>query len=391
MIHDVCIVGAGLGGLFAAKSLSENGIRPLVLERNKNVTDSICGELTNENTLKILEIPKDSEIISNKLHRTEVISLDSGKKMEIPENVMKENYLLDSSLLKEYLKEIAESNRTTFKFKSNVVNVTKSDIFITGVKTVKENYKSNITVGSDGSRSIIAQKGGFDLNNFKDLPAVRFKLKNCKGLDSDCVYFYLGRNIGLGYLWLYPRSRTEANVGIGSINSKDMISILTNFIKNKPELRQARIVDKNGDTIPYSGLLPNFVGNGALLIGDAAGQVSNLVGGGVETTMVGAKMASQAITKSIKLQNYSAEHLKMYEDNYRNSYAGINVQKTAKYLSKIIELSKKTDLFVYIEEILESIEPDFINEIVGGNFSKIMLIKELLKHPLLIMFLKQLI
>jgi len=201
----------------------------------------------------------------------------------------------------------------------------------------------------------------------------------------------LGRNIGLGYLWLYPRSGTEANVGVGSIDSKDVVSILTNFIKNKPELRHAKIVDKNGDTIPYSGLLPNFVDNGALLIGDAAGQVSNLVGGGVETTLVGAKMASQTITESVKLQNYSAEHLKIYEDNYRNSYAGINVQKTAKYLSKIIELSKKKDLFVYIEEILEDIEPDFINEIVGGNFPKVMFIKELLKHPLLLTLLKQFI
>jgi len=139
MNHGVCIVGAGLGGLFLAKSLSENDVHSLVLERNKNVTDSICGELTDENTLKILEISKDSEIVSNRLHRTKVISLDSGKKMEVQAKVIGEQYLLDSSLLKEYLKEIAESNGTTFKFKTNVVNVAKSDVFITGVKTVKEN------------------------------------------------------------------------------------------------------------------------------------------------------------------------------------------------------------------------------------------------------------
>ncbi len=390
MIHDICIVGAGLGGLFAAKELSENGIRPLVLERNKNVTDAACGELVGGDTLKILEISKDSEIVSNKIHRGEFISLDSGKKMEFPEKLIREFYLLDSSLLKEHLKEVAESNGATFKFKSNVVNVIKSKGSIRGVKTVKNDYKSNITVGTDGSRSIISKKGGFDFDNLKDLPAVRFKLKNCKGVDSDCMCFYLGRKIGIGYLWLYPRSRTEANLGISSINSRNMVNILTDFIKNKPELRHSRIVNSSGDTVSYSGLIPRFVGNGVLLVGESAGQVSNLVGGGVETTLIGAKMASQVIIKAVESHKYSEEYLKEYEENYRNSDTGIDVQNTAKYLSKIIEFSKKTDLFVYIEEIIESVEPNFIGDIVRGKFSRIMILKELLKHPLLIRFLEQL-
>lgn len=385
MIHDVCIVGAGPGGLFIAKSLSEDGIYPLVLEKNKHVIDSICGELTDENTLKMLELSKDSEIVSNKFHKTEVINLDSKVKMEIPEKIIKENYLLDSALLKTHLKEIAESNGAVFKFKNKVINVIKSDGFITGVNTINKCYRSNITVGADGSTSIVAQKGGFDLTDFKATPSVRFKFKNCKGLDPECAYFYLGRNIGLGYLWLYPRSETEANVGIASINSKNMIIVLKNFIRNKPELKGAKIIDKSGDTGPYGGLLPGFAANGVLLVGNSAGQVSNLTGGGVGTTLIGAKMASEIIIKSIKLQNYSEVYLKKYEENYRKSDVGMRVQNTAKYLSKIIKFSEKTDLFIYIDEILKGVDPDFINKIVGGRISKIMLLKTLLSHPLLIL------
>jgi len=306
--------------------------------------------------------------------------------MEIGKKIIGENFLLDSGLMKTYLKEAAESNGAVFKFNSIVRDVIKSDGFVKGVKTNKKNYKSNITVGADGSTSVIALKAGFDLTGFKAVPSIKIKFKNCKDLVRDCAYFYLGRDVGIGYIWLYPRSETEANVGIGSINNPtNMGDVLKNFIKNIPELEGAKVVNKGSDTVPYSGLLPKFTGNGVLLIGDSAGQVSNLIGGGLNTTLNGGNMSSEVITSAIESQDYSEKYLKRYEKNYRKGTVGVRVQNTAKYLSTIIKFSEKTDLFSYIDEILEGVGPDLINRIVGGRFSKTMLLRALLSHPLLIL------
>jgi len=361
MVHDACIVGSGPGGLLLAKKLAENGMQPLVLEKNKNVTDAFCGELTVKNTLKILGLSKNSEIISNRINRVEIINLDNKIKMEINRRGKDEGLLLDSSLLKKYLKETAESNGAVFKFKVNVTNVIKSRGFVAGVRTGGKIYDSNITVGADGSMSIIARKAGFDLSGFKALPSFRFKFKKCKDLDTNCTYFYLGRDIGLGYMWLYPRSETEANVGIGSINSKNMLAIFNRFIKSRHELRGAKITDKNGDNIPYSGLLPRF------------------------STLLGAKMASETILNAVRQGDYSEATLEMYEDKYRKNDNARQIQKTAGYLSKIIRFSKKTDVFDYVDEILQTIDADFIDKIISGKFSKTKLMKTLLKNPTLIL------
>lgn len=382
MTYDVSIVGAGPGGLFTAKSLSEVGIHPVVLEMLNDVS-AVCGELTNKHTLEILGISKNSEIVSNTIHRTEVIMLDENFRpkitMEIPEKITGENYLLNSDLLKKYLKECAESNGTTFKFNSPVNDVIAMNGTVEGVRTKDEEYRSKVVVGADGANSIIAEKVGIDLTNRRGSLSMKVKLKNCKGLDPECARFFLRRDFNLGYMWDYPRSETEANVGIGSLRPEKMMasmnSIVVDYIKSRKEYEGAKVWYKKGDIVPCQGLLPEISGNRWLLIGDAAGEVSNLVGGGVSTTLDGAKMASDAIKEAFNLQDFSKKTLGKYEQNYRNSDVGKKVQSTAKFLKMIIRLSEKRDVYDYLNEIMRKVPPEIITQIVGGEFSIYMMPK----------------
>ncbi len=381
MVFDVCIVGTGPGGLQSAALLSEKGIRPLVLDNRKRVTDSFCGELVGEKVLELAKIPKNSEFVSNKIIGARVINLDTGCSIDLPEKTTGDAYLLDENKFQTYLKDVAESNGAEFRFAERAESVIKRDGFVTGVRTAKASYDTPVTVGADGARSIVASTAQFPLEGFKAMPSFRFKLENCKGLDANCAHFYLSRKIGLGYLWLYPRSETECNVGIGSPFPNQMGLFLRKFVEEKAEFSSAKIIDRNGDRIPYTGLLPRFVDNGVVLVGNSAGQVSNLLGGGVEPTLTGATMASPVVMAALESQDYSAHQLASYEKGYRSSSTGKKVQATAKYLSKIIKFSQKRDVFSYLDDIFSIVDADKITKTVYGDFSVLFVLSLMVKHP----------
>lgn len=381
MAFDVCIAGTGPGGLRSAALLSEKGVRPIVLEKDKKVTDSICGELVGEKLFSLAKISENSEIIANRLNRARIINLDSGQSLDIPEKITGKLYLLDEDKFQTHLKDVAESNGAVFKFAEKAESVIKKDGFVTGVKTAKDTYNAPITVGADGACSKVASTAQFPISHLKSLPTFRCKLKGCKGLDANCIYFYLSKKIGLGYLWLYPRSESECNVGIGSIAPNKMGIIVRKFINDKAELSSAKIFNRNADRIPYTGLIPRFVDNGIVLVGNSAGQVSNLLGGGVETTLLGATMASPVVVNALELHNYSRHQLYDYEKEYRRSSMGKKVQSTARYLSNIIRLSEKSDVFDYVDEIFSIVDADKITKTVSGGFSFLFVLSLMVKHP----------
>ncbi|MGM0510954.1 MAG: NAD(P)/FAD-dependent oxidoreductase [Thermoplasmatota archaeon] len=382
MTYDVCIVGAGPGGLHSAGLLSKEGIKPLVIERNKEETDSICGEMVGKIVLDKVGISEDSDIVCNRVPDARLVNRDTGREIEIPGRISGGGgFLLNEDRFKTYLKDIAISNGTEFKFEEKATSVIKNDGHVTGVRTNKNTYKTPLTVGADGSYSKIAKSAGFPLSDHAAYPSFRYKLKNCKDLDPDMAEFHFSENIGLGYLWLYPRSQTECNVGIGSLQPGNMGVFMKRFISERKELQNAKIIDKNGGKIPYAGLTPKFTDNGVVLVGNSAGQVSNLSGGGVMTTLTGAETSAPVLIDAIESEDFSYQKLSRYEERYKSSRAGNNVESTASYLSRIIDFSEKNDPFSYVDEIMKIVDEEKITETVNGNFSFSFLFSLFLKHP----------
>ena len=127
------------------------------------------------------------------------------------------------------------------------------------------------------------------------------------------------------------------------------------------------MVERSAGWLPYSGLLPGFTGDGVLLVGNAAGQVRNMLGGGVETTIAGADMAARTIVGSLEAGDHSADFLGRYEREYRESEYGASIERTAEMLSHLIAFSGHADLFYYLEELVGLDDEEAMTSISSGK------------------------
>ena len=91
--------------------------------------------------------------------------------------------------------------------------------------------------------------------------------------------------------------------------------------------------------VPVSDELKTVIGNGLMLVGDAARHCDPLTGGGITNAMEGGKIAGEVASKAVHQNDASIKVLKEYEREWHASYG-----KMQKHSYKIKEfLTSQTD------------------------------------------------
>ncbi len=376
MVDDVVVVGAGPAGLMSAYRLARSGVKVKLLERHPNENVSLMGELVTQKVLRFLEINKHAEQVANQFKQIKAVNLDTGTEITVDRTMLNESFLLDEDAVQTLLKEKAESYGAEFLFRKNVRSVIKENGYVVGVKTRDEKYRSKIVVGADGSYSRIARTAGIPLGKYATSYGFRLKLSNVK-VDPDIAYFYVGRDIGVGYLWMYPRSETEVNLGIGRVPmTKSYLSklptqneVVRKYMKTTPGFENAKITNRNGGIVPLFGLIPRFVDSGVVLAGNAAGQVSAMVGGGVATSLHAGIVLSRALVGALEDGDYSRKRLMEYEKTYRKTPEAHSIQNTGKGMDAVLEFARVYDVYDIVDDVLGNIDARSINEIIQGHHS----------------------
>jgi digeranylgeranylglycerophospholipid reductase len=109
-----------------------------------------------------------------------------------------------------------------------------------------------------------------------------------------------------GYYWIFPKSRTEANVGVGYLE-KSKLSLWDELdrVLEKEGLSSCKVVKRIGGLCPVAKLDMLVYGN-VLLTGDAAGLTSPIHGGGIDTACISGKIAIQSILNN-NVDSYEGE------------------------------------------------------------------------------------
>ncbi|MFX1483443.1 MAG: NAD(P)/FAD-dependent oxidoreductase [Promethearchaeota archaeon] len=376
MTHDVVIAGTGPAGLMTAEQCAKHGLKTLVLEKRAKVTDSLMGELVTDKALNFLRVKPSSEFVGNKFTSIVGESLDTGANIVVDRTLLGNSYLFDEDKCQELLRDRALADGAEFRYKSRVSSVFKDGGSVVGVKyNQDQEARGDLVVGADGSFSRVSETAGFKHPKWLLSYGYRFKLENCKDVDPDVAYFFVGKDIGLGYLWLYPRSEREMNLGIGRVpSSKEnwhklppMQDVLRKYMKTHPETENAKIASVNGGVVPCAGIIPRFTDAGVALCGNAAGQVSSIVGGGVTTCFHAGQVLARHAKRMVESNDFSKKSVSLYEKEYRKTKLASNITNTGRGMMAVSKYAMFNDPIAAAEIVLDQLDAKTLNELIQGH------------------------
>lgn len=304
---DVLIVGSGPAGSVAARYAAMKGASVMFLERRPTVGVPVrCGEfmpsdeeihnmfpkLTDMDTL--FDIPEDLRCLNTV--GIDLINPD-GKVTVLDFN----GYTTDRDRFDQYLAKRAQEEGAVLstdhafqKIEDGVARTSKGDI------------KYKVIIGADGPGSMVARNLGLQKNR-NPYPAMTAQVKGDYG--NHTQMFFGGIAPG-AYGWIIPKDG-RANVGVGMSPKFSSGSLRTYFDKFMDRNGLEPVTKVQGKYVPSEGPIPKTVSGNGMVVGDAAGQVISVNGGGIPLAMIAGRIcgnvAGDNIMNGSSLQAYETE------------------------------------------------------------------------------------
>ncbi|MGP8320494.1 MAG: NAD(P)/FAD-dependent oxidoreductase [Methanosarcinaceae archaeon] len=328
--YDVIIVGAGPAGSLVAKTVANEGLDVLLIEKRQEIGDPVrCAEGVGKYHLR-QHVEPDSRWICADVKGSRIFSPD-GTKIEMAEEISggEVGYVLERKIFDRALVDDAVSAGADVMVKTRAFGLIIENDFVCGVKLMHlgEEYsvRSKIVIGADGIESKVGRWAGIDTSiKPSDIETCAQFLVAGIEVDQNFCEFYLGTKIApAGYIWIFPKGRNQANVGIGILGSKSgngekrAVTLLTDFVNN--HMPKGQIIEMVVGGVPVSGTIERTIANGLMLVGDAARQSDPITGGGIINAMDAGKIAGEVAVKSILAGDVSTNMLQEYETGWRKT------------------------------------------------------------------------
>lgn len=338
---EVIVVGSGPSGASAAAALARKGRDVLLLDRHAFPRDKVCGDAISRDVVSLMYELGMRETVLAAEARGEFYPLDSIRlvsprmhSMEVPfppaDNGAK-SYVAPRVYLDATFQQHAVASGARFVV-GEVKEPLIEDGVVTGVKAQVngslQTLRSRVVVGADGVTSAIMRHLRPPSNQHQDshrAVALRAYIEDMELYPHE-VEFFLYEEILPGYAWVFPAGESVANIGLGMRldhfrqlkgNLKKMLQDFLAIPDIRARLRHGGVVRDVATWQLNFGSQRNLqhAFDGALLVGDAAGFINPLTGGGIHNGLVSAILAADAIDSALQRGDVSREALRVYEAN----------------------------------------------------------------------------
>ena len=331
--YDVVIIGAGPGGLMAALTARQEGLKVLLVEQKTDITrvQRTCAEalITRPNcdgeTVTIagekiifhindFSIPYRGPWIEMK----QLVRLSpSGYKLtiereETPVAMIFNKEILLGNLLAEVEKSGCEIRNETIGIKA--VNTEEGVTVTLQKKGVQDEVKSKLAIAADGVNSRITQSLGLNKERtlFGTPRIVSYILAGVKPAIPNAFIMFQGKSFGGYFMPKAPLEKGDPPLYELSAFTEELMKTFMAKGKVSSWFKDARVVKTTSAVMNFYTPLRAPVAGKIMIVGDAASFIEVYIQGAI---MYGFK-AAKAAAKELREGNGLGDYVKYWQDSY---------------------------------------------------------------------------
>jgi geranylgeranyl reductase family protein len=361
MNFDVVIVGAGPSGCIAAINIAKNGYKVALLdkEEEKAIGYRVGGGVIKSDTFSSVDLPrsKGDELLAF-LEVFNIYSPTAKTKKTVNHTAI----VVDRLLMNQRLIKYAKDSGAQLFSEVEVEDLLIDNDFVKGVTTKDDKvFHSKVLIDSSGISGVVRRKlpNSFNIENEidnKNIAKAYVELLKSTNKSSNYLNSYLA--VDNGYIW-----HTPVEIGYGSLNHNIDLKKRLHLFIDEHKLK----VDTDSSYTSYGAIavrqnIPNMVGNGVVIVGDAACMISPIEGAGITTSMRGAKIASDCIVEALAKNDLSQKGLWSFNVKY-NRNIGSNLAYMDMLRRGLIGLPPDDIDFAFEKEVITA--KDVLDSITG--------------------------
>lgn len=340
-MYDVIVIGGGPSGLNTARTLAENGLDVIVLERKSRIGQNVlCTGIVGNNIFNEFQLP-DSSIIS-KIQKVNMIS--PYRTSILYDHPQPFACVVDREKFDRNIAGLAVQAGSRIDCEKHVKNI---QINGKGIEVSASNngngsltYKARMAVIATGVNNQLSRKIGLGCSQ-KFINGAQLEVE-ADNLPDTHIFF--GNKIAPGaFAWAVP---ARDRIRIGLITEKDPKPYFKNLLKSVLPKAGAGVKKQFHLKAIVQGVVSRTYANRVLVVGEAAGQVKTTTGGGIYFGLQGSRDASDVILRNIRLDRLSAKALSEYEKQWKkNIHKEILIGYYARKICSRLSDSKIEKLF----------------------------------------------
>lgn len=377
--YDVLIIGGGPAGALAAKTAAQKGLSACLVEKRPAIGAPVrCAEGIGREALAEFIAP-DPKFISAEMTGAAIVAPD-GFTMRLSSALAgnKVGYILDRKVFdRELVWQAAEAGADVF-VKTRAAAPVMDGGKVAGAKLEfcgdKRTVRADVVIAADGVESKFSRWCGIDTTvPVREIMSSAQYVLTDIDIDPHATVFHLGNEVAPeGYLWVFPKGKRAANVGVGISGKKSgkghrAKDYLDKFVKK--EFPKGKAIECIVGGVSVCEPLPSTVADGLLIAGDAARVVDPLTGGGIYNGMFTGRLAAEVAAGCIEKGNVSKKALMPYDAGWRSSKMGKAIARNYQVKEFLVKLSDEK-----LNDIVHSVAKINLTE-----FSTLSLIKEITK------------